>query len=358
MRPHTGMNTPYRKVVLKTRWWLGLAMAVVSSLALLGSSALPADAMFGPAAVAVSPDGQRIYVSFIAEDTILALSASTYQAVGLVGVDPRVESTTPAAAVSPDGTRVYFTRFTDVDAHKKDGSLLVIDSTANKLLATVPVGVLPSAVAVSPDGRWVYVANEYSGSVSVIDTASNQVSVTVIVGGAPSSLAFSPDGARVYVAGTTGDPSDRNRGRGTVSVIDTAAGQVTAHVSVDDFPRTAAVSPDGKRIYVTHVRGPISVIDTATNSLVGVVKGAREPGAATVSPDGKRVYVGDDFLGLLTIDTASDQIIARLETATYPTALAVSPDGTRIYVGRLDTFTLLVIDSVSDQVLATVVLPH
>jgi YVTN family beta-propeller protein len=53
----------------------------------------------------------------------------------------------------------------------------VIDTTTNKVVTTIDVGLAPAGVAVTPDGGKVYVANEaVKGTVSVIDTATNAVS--------------------------------------------------------------------------------------------------------------------------------------------------------------------------------------
>src|SRR5215831_4078220 len=62
-------------------------------------------------------------------------------------------------------------------------TVTVIDTTTNKVVTTVDVGLAPAGVAVTPDGSKVYVANRaVSGTVSVIDTATNVVSATVAVG--------------------------------------------------------------------------------------------------------------------------------------------------------------------------------
>ncbi len=75
----------------------------------------------------------------------------------------------------------------------------VIDTATNTVTATVNVGNYPYGVAVSPDGKRVYVTNELSNNVSVIDTATNTVTDTVNVGNYPYGVAVSPDGKRVYV---------------------------------------------------------------------------------------------------------------------------------------------------------------
>jgi YVTN family beta-propeller protein len=74
----------------------------------------------------------------------------------------------------------------------------LIDTATNAVIATVPVGGNSRGVAVSPDGRKVYVANLTSNTVSVIDTATNAVIATVPVGLLPAGVAVTPDGRKAY----------------------------------------------------------------------------------------------------------------------------------------------------------------
>ena len=61
-------------------------------------------------------------------------------------------------------------------------NVTVIDTTTNKVVTTIEVGLAPSGVAVAPDGSKVYVANQFDHTVSVIATATNTVAATVKVG--------------------------------------------------------------------------------------------------------------------------------------------------------------------------------
>jgi YVTN family beta-propeller protein len=70
----------------------------------------------------------------------------------------------------------------------------VIDTATNTVATTVAVGTAPLGVAVTPDGKHVYVANQGSSSVSVIETTGNTVMATVAVGIAPIGVAVTPDG--------------------------------------------------------------------------------------------------------------------------------------------------------------------
>ena len=90
------------------------------------------------------------------------------------------------------------------------GIVQVIDTATNSSNTTVPVGIFPIGVAVTPDGRKIYVTNGSLGvpanmTVSVIDAATATVTATIPVEGFfnPYAVAITPDGAKVYV--TSGD---------------------------------------------------------------------------------------------------------------------------------------------------------
>jgi YVTN family beta-propeller protein len=96
----------------------------------------------------------------------------------------------------------------------------VIDTGTNSVVgAPIPVGSLPEGVAVSPDGRFVYVTNTSSNTVSVINAVTNAVVASSTVGSHPLGVAVTPDGKFAYVA---------NENSNTVSVIDTTTNAVVA----------------------------------------------------------------------------------------------------------------------------------
>jgi YVTN family beta-propeller protein len=84
-------------------------------------------------------------------------------------------------ASTPDGKKVFVTN-TD------DNTVSVIDTTTNKVTATVNVGINPYGVAVTPDGKKVFVTNANSKNVTIIDTATNKVTATVNLGSDPISF--------------------------------------------------------------------------------------------------------------------------------------------------------------------------
>jgi YVTN family beta-propeller protein len=142
-----------------------------------------------------------------------------------------------------------------------DDSVSVIRPDNNTRLAKIPVGDEPEGIALTPDGRYAYVANAAGGSVTVIQiddpawgtfTASAITNITT--GAEPWNVVCSPDGRRVFVANSAQD---------TVTVIDTATRSVLGHVDLRNSlandpdrsrrfqPRGLAVSVDNTKLYVT-----------------------------------------------------------------------------------------------------------
>lgn len=225
--------------------------------------------------------------------------------------------------------------------------------TTATVVATVEIGSRPTGVAISPDGRTVYVANQGDGTVSVIDTVTNTLTATIGVGVSPQSVAVSPDGSHAYVASGAWLPYPPSHG--TVSVIDTATNTVADTIDVDNplqglMLQGVAVSPDGRHLYVAN-GDSVAVIDSTTNTIVGTVIVERgRAGSVVASPDGGRVYVTNGS-SILVIDTATDTVIDNIGPGA-DAGIALSPDGRHLYAAADDS--LLVIDTVSAAVTARV----
>jgi YVTN family beta-propeller protein len=179
-----------------------------------------------------------------------------------------------AVAVSPNGQQLYVT----INNAINDPSQLdVVNTATGAITNTATVGFSADGVAVSPTGSLAYVANEFGnsidsadgpvdvGTVSVINTANpNIVADTITVGGTPTAVAFSPDGSLAYVtlaglAGSTGILAIDNQ----VDVINTATNKVITTLTVGNVPEGVAVAPNGTA-YVT-AGGAVSVISLVQN---------------------------------------------------------------------------------------------
>ena len=112
-----------------------------------------------------------------------------------------------------------------------------------------------NAVAIQPDGRFVYVLDR-DGDPAVIDTASQER--TFPFGGQLSveRIAFTPDGQLAYMI----RDADTQ-----IFVIDVATSQLVNSLEASGLTTDLAVTPDGRFVYVAQrTRHQLSVIETGT----------------------------------------------------------------------------------------------
>jgi DNA-binding beta-propeller fold protein YncE len=186
-------------------------------------------------------------------------------------------------AVSPNGKSVYVTNFSGGNVSEFDvgaGGLL-----SAKTPATVLAGTQPLGIAVSPDGNSVYVTNFGGGNVSQYDVGaggllSAKTPTAIAAGTAPIGVAVSPDGNSVYVANRGGGVSQYNLGAGGV-----LSAKTPATVAAGSSPQWVAASPDGRSVYVTNNTGAnVSQYDVGAGGVLSAKTPATVPVGA--NPDG------------------------------------------------------------------------
>ena len=149
-----------------------------------------------PSGMALSADGTRLYVAFNGLNTLGVIDTASNAVVAQipVGNAPRqVVIVGNRAFVSDEGGRRAdpddFTNLSDGTPVVADrstgaadtGSVSVVDVKASRELASIPVGLQPSAEYLGRDGTTLFVANSNDDSMSLIDTTSDQVVQTVNV---------------------------------------------------------------------------------------------------------------------------------------------------------------------------------
>ncbi|MGZ6644442.1 MAG: YncE family protein, partial [Solirubrobacteraceae bacterium] len=158
--------------------------------------------------------------------------------------------------MSPAGDRAWVT--TSAADGTSPGHLVRVPLATGATHA-IAVGVQPMRVALSPDGSRAYVTNFRSGTVSVVDTATETVIATPGAGGQVDGLAVSPDGSKAYVADSSGD---------RIGVLDTATNAVrTNAIDPGGVPRAIAFTPDGAKAYVIVQDAGVRRIDAATDTM-------------------------------------------------------------------------------------------
>jgi YVTN family beta-propeller protein len=210
-----------------------------------------------------------------------------------------------------------------------------------KLIATIDVGVLPGDIAVTPDGKYLYIANYESDTVSVIDTSLKTVSSTIALPSVlgPTNIVITADGTTAFVLAGSG-----------IFVISTATNQIVNTIpdpastapnptsSVPSFYTDIAVTLDGTQLYASNFDGTASIIDVASGQVEKTFTVGYNADIVAISPDGKSAYVGANAASgpfyLTKIDVASQTIVApqfaqsKRGTSGY---LGFSPNSQTVY---------------------------
>jgi DNA-binding beta-propeller fold protein YncE len=137
----------------------------------------------------------------------------------------------------------------------------------------IPVAKQVEGIAISPDGKRVWVGSNGDGIVVVVDTDGGQPIDTLRGFGIPYRLAISRDGATAIVT----DPA-----RAEVRIFDAASRRqrllitiphdglvATAEVPGSPSPEGVTTSPDGRWAFVTlQGRNQVAMIDLARGKIV------------------------------------------------------------------------------------------
>ncbi|MGV0795171.1 beta-propeller fold lactonase family protein [Mycolicibacterium sp. XJ1819] len=292
-----------------------------------GTRPLPVGA--GPTAMATY--GNRMYVANTAGNTVAVMDTDTGSLLATVPVGARPS----ALAVSPDGNTLYV-------ANSGSHSVAALNTTTGAVTANIPVAA-PQSLALSPDGSRLYVTSVLTNRVSVLNTATGATVAAIPVGITPVGVAVNGDGTRVYVA---------NRGSGTVSAIDATTNRVIGTATVGSTPQQVALSDDGTRLYVANTGSDdVSVVDTETLTSIATVPVGISPNGITLSRDGSLAYVANSDNTVSVIDTATNtKVTGTLRAETGPLGeIEVSADGNELYVSNsagisLRTVSLIHVD--------------
>jgi YVTN family beta-propeller protein len=256
------------------------------------------------------------------------------------------------AGASPDGTRIYV-------SDEADSTLDVVDARTFKVLNRVPLTAHPNNMAVSKDGKYVFVAIiQEPGGVDVIETATQKKLKNVPTKGTIHNVYVTPDG-KYAVAGSIGGRS--------INVIDAQTLQTAWAMEMDlgVRPMTFNTNPDGSTkwifVQVTGLNG-FAVVDFATRKEINRIKNPDLPPGKSVVTAGS-----DPSHGMaVTSDGKTLVVCSRLNNYLYSYSLpdlkpiggaelggkgaawvTLTPDGKTAYVANPVTNDVSVVDIAS-----------
>ncbi len=219
-------------------------------------------------------------------------------------------------------------------------SLGVIDPRSNRVVASIPVGSQPSAVAVGEGAVWV--ANSGDGTVSRVDLKTRRVIETIGIG-APAIDVAAGEGA-VWTA---------NGSEGTVTEIDPRTNTVVQSIDLRGSDtlvpdETHAVAIGLGAVWVAKGDRWIVRIDPRTGLVSATIDVRAEP--ADVAVSGDSLWTATSAERVLRIEPRTNNVVAEAEVAGFPLSLATGPES--IWVGTYPT-TVWRIDPSSTTVAGT-----
>lgn len=222
----------------------------------------------------------------------------------------------------------------------------------NKISQTFNVGINPTHLSVTPDGKYAYVTNSNnyaipgSDTVTVLNLHRGIPKLTIHDSSfvEPYRIAIDHYGINAYVC-NSGSPAIEGS-NGTISIIDIKTNKVSGLINGFDGPGGIALS--NKRAYVTNYGAPagvksgngttVSVVDLKINQIIDTITVDLAPSALILSPCHRFLYVicyvdGNECTGTLNvICTKTHNIISKISGFFGPFGIALSTDGCYAYV--------------------------
>jgi DNA-binding beta-propeller fold protein YncE len=265
-------------------------------------------------------------VTGAASDSITKLNFSSMTISSTNTINLPANSAPNFVAVAPSDTLAYVTLPNFVpDPIDFPGVIVpsvgVVNTGTNNMVATIPVGNNPYALAITPNKSKLYVANQGNGTISAFNTIDRSSRpITGALTSSPIWLVARSDSQRVYVL---------EQGSGILATIDTTstAGPDTLTQSAISVPGATTMTYDfnRNRLYIPGGQ-QLTIVDVSQSlpqSLAGGPIPACSPGQTsscipTVLPSSRS---SSDPCSLTSADTLTVAAVAAL------------PDSSRVYVG-------------------------
>jgi YVTN family beta-propeller protein len=343
-----------------------------------------------PQALALSPDGKLLVTAGLTHELVVLdpATGTIVQRVafptGRISDDPTVvpglldpgekaQISFTGLVFSPDGSRLYLANVNGdikVFGVQTDYSIVPLFSIplppANRPGHT---NEIPAGLAVSPDGKRLYVALNLSNGLAELDAVTGRVLRIWDVGVAPFDVALA--GKKIYVSNWGGrrpdadsvtgpaghgvrvrvDPVRYIASEGSVSIIDlnTNIEHRTSNAELRTGLHTCAMalSPNGRWLVAANADSDtLSVIDTRTDKIAETILARQNPGdpfgaqpnALAFDKSGKTLFVCNgtqNAVAVFRFQPGKSQLLGLIPAGWFPAAIVCDTPRKKIYVANI-----------------------
>ena len=230
------------------------------------------------------------YFTEVAGQKFIKVDASTNTIVGTVeGIEKA-----GMIQITADGSKAFVSRSSTSDPIYNAIYSINTADMQNKQEISLPVTGVPHALALSHDGRFLYVANMSKDRISVVDAVNDEFVEDIVLQHnfpppyyEPMHMYISPDDKYLYVNCRTSS---------SILIVDTDTKLIVKEFDVPDHPMQGAVSADGNKYYAVSHHEPYLSEITKTGSDWTIqeyqVAAFQHAYGADLTPDGRYLYIG------------------------------------------------------------------
>lgn len=293
---------------------------LISSLCVLWWHFTPeaASAAFAPSAILVSIDQGTLFIACPGTNSVLCVKAKDAKVFDWISVPA------PPLGLAISGEKLFVT------CAGPESSVVVVDISTRKIVATMPAGHTATAPVVSPDGHTLFVCDRFDNDVRFFDVSTKTELCRIPVEREPVSATITPDGKFLLIANhLQNGRADTDYVAATISVLDVNERRVLKNLRLPNGSTELngiSISPDGKYAALTHL---VAGFNRPTTHLF-------------------RGWMNANALTIINVQSMEVRTSVLLDSfssgAANPWGVAWSADGNTLVVTHAGTHELSIID--------------
>jgi len=312
------------------------------NLTLLAGNFTTVNDGIAPTAVVSDPANGELYAADVQSHTVSIVNATNDTVVGSM----RFTNVPAALAVAPTKGELFVVTRSVADV-PPNGTVHIIATSTQRVIATVPLNGIPTGAAFDPQNGYLYVPLLGNDSVAVVDTATHALIGMIVVGTAPDAVAYDASNGFLYVA---------NSNSNNVTVINTTNDSFVKNVPVALDP--VAIQPlDGTSyVYVADFgSSELSVIDSTTNTVVNFIGLGFAPVALAEDAAVGLVFTDSTTLNVFdAVNYRTQQVISTTTVGVGPAGLALDTASGRMFIAESQSDNLTVVTAGSRAIFGTI----